>query len=118
VTAFRDRARRLLSAYGPAGQPLRNDDFLYLGKAPDGSFARGFPRSIKVDMKLLERGRVVAGDELAQADVIVRFVRCNALRACHSQESHILAGLARSGRPLAGWRCLRSTADSDWICNE
>jgi hypothetical protein len=27
------------SSYGPAGQPLRNDNFLYLGKAPDGSFA-------------------------------------------------------------------------------
>jgi mono/diheme cytochrome c family protein len=45
------------SSFGPAGQPLRSDDFLYLGKAPDGTFARGFPSSIKVDMKLLERGR-------------------------------------------------------------
>jgi len=45
------------SSYGPAGQPLRADTFLYLGKAADGSFARGFPPSIPVDMKLLERGR-------------------------------------------------------------
>ncbi len=45
------------ASYGPAGQPLRSDDFLYLGKAPDGSFARGFPREVKVDMAFLERGR-------------------------------------------------------------
>jgi len=45
------------SSYGPVGQPLRDDDFLYLGKAPDGSFARGFPSALKVDMKFLERGR-------------------------------------------------------------
>jgi mono/diheme cytochrome c family protein len=45
------------SSFGPAGQPFRGDNFLYLGKAPDGSFARGFPPSIRVDMKLLERGR-------------------------------------------------------------
>jgi len=45
------------ASYGPAGQPLRADNFLYLGKAPDGSWARGFPSSVKVDMKLLERGR-------------------------------------------------------------
>ena len=45
------------ASYGPAGQPLRTDDFLYLGKAPNGSWARGFPASLKVDMKFLERGR-------------------------------------------------------------
>jgi mono/diheme cytochrome c family protein len=45
------------SSYGPAGQPLRDDNFLYLGRAPDGSFARGFPPSVKVDMKLMARGR-------------------------------------------------------------
>jgi cytochrome c553 len=45
------------SSYGPVGQPLRDDDFLYLGKAPNGSFARGFPAALKVDMKFLERGR-------------------------------------------------------------
>lgn len=44
------------ASYGPAGQPLRADSFLYRGKAPDGSWARGFPRSVKVDMKFLERG--------------------------------------------------------------
>jgi len=45
------------ASYGPAGQPARLDDFLYLGKAPDGTFARGFPPTLKVDMKLLLRGR-------------------------------------------------------------
>ena len=45
------------SSFGPAGQPLRDDDFLYRGKLADGSFARGFPPALKVDMKLLERGR-------------------------------------------------------------
>jgi mono/diheme cytochrome c family protein len=45
------------TSYGPAGQPLRDDDFMYLGKAYDGSFARGFPRGITVDKKLLERGQ-------------------------------------------------------------
>jgi mono/diheme cytochrome c family protein len=50
-------ANTVASSYGPAGQPLRNDDFLYLGKAQDGSFARGFPAALRVDMKLLERGR-------------------------------------------------------------
>ncbi|HVW20691.1 MAG TPA: cytochrome c [Opitutaceae bacterium] len=45
------------SDYGPAGQPLRDDDHLYLGKARDGSWARGFPASVKVDAALLARGR-------------------------------------------------------------
>jgi mono/diheme cytochrome c family protein len=45
------------SSYGPAGQPLRVDNFLYLGKAPDGSWARGFPASLTVDRKFIERGR-------------------------------------------------------------
>ena len=45
------------SSYGPAGQPLKDDDFLYRGKLADGSFARGFPPALRVDMKLLERGR-------------------------------------------------------------
>ncbi|HEY5078317.1 MAG TPA: cytochrome c [Opitutaceae bacterium] len=45
------------SSYGPAGHPERSDSFLYLGKAADGTFARGFPPSLKVDMRLLERGR-------------------------------------------------------------
>ena len=45
------------SSFGPAGQPLKDDDFLYRGKLADGSFARGFPTALKVDMKLLERGR-------------------------------------------------------------
>ena len=45
------------SSFGPAGQPLRADDFLYRGKAPDGSFARGFPPEFVVDRRFLERGR-------------------------------------------------------------
>jgi cytochrome c553 len=44
------------ASYGPAGQPLRSDNFLYLGRAPDGSWARGFPGSVRVDMRFLERG--------------------------------------------------------------
>jgi len=50
-------AGTVASSFGPAGHPLRDDDFLYQGKLPDGTFARGFPASIHVDMKLLERGR-------------------------------------------------------------
>ena len=45
------------ATYGPVSEPLRSDSFLYEGKAPDGSWARGFPPSIRMDMKLLERGR-------------------------------------------------------------
>jgi mono/diheme cytochrome c family protein len=45
------------SGFGPAGQPLAADPHLYLGRNPDGSFARGFPASIPVDLALLERGR-------------------------------------------------------------
>jgi mono/diheme cytochrome c family protein len=45
------------ASYGPAGQPLKSDAFLYRGRAPDDSFARGFPPSLRVDMRLLERGR-------------------------------------------------------------
>src|SRR5271169_6239788 len=33
------------ASFGPAGEPLRFDGFMYLGKAPDGSWARGFPRA-------------------------------------------------------------------------
>ncbi|MGH7997387.1 MAG: c-type cytochrome [Opitutaceae bacterium] len=44
--------------YGPLAQPFRGDDpALYTGKNPDGTWVRGFPASIKVNMKLLERGR-------------------------------------------------------------
>ncbi|HMD61494.1 MAG TPA: cytochrome c [Opitutaceae bacterium] len=50
-------AHTVAASYGPAGQPLRSDDFLYLGKAADGSWARGFPGSLRVDMAFLERGR-------------------------------------------------------------
>jgi cytochrome c553 len=45
------------ASFGPASQPLRADNFLYLGKAPDGSWARGFPPSLKVDLKFMDRGR-------------------------------------------------------------
>ena len=45
------------ASFGPAGQPLRDDDFLYRGKARDGSWARGFQPALGVDMALLERGR-------------------------------------------------------------
>jgi mono/diheme cytochrome c family protein len=45
------------ASYGPAGQAFRSDNSLYLGKASDGSWARGFPKALTVDMKFLERGR-------------------------------------------------------------
>ena len=45
------------SSFGPAGQPLKTDPFLYQGKLADGSFARGFPPSLAVDRQLLLRGR-------------------------------------------------------------
>lgn len=45
------------ASYGPVDEPLRSDSFLYRGKAADGTFARGFPPAVKVDMRLLERGR-------------------------------------------------------------
>lgn len=41
----------------PASQPLRADDALYLGKNADGSWVKGFPASVSVNMKFLERGR-------------------------------------------------------------
>jgi len=50
-------AHTVAASFGPAAQPLRSDDFLYQGRAPDGSWARGFPPSLRVDMRLLERGR-------------------------------------------------------------
>lgn len=37
--------------------PLRNDDFLYQGKAADGSFARGFPPALTVNLQFMEHGR-------------------------------------------------------------
>jgi mono/diheme cytochrome c family protein len=43
--------------FGPLAQPLHDDAFLYEGKAPDGSWARGFPDAIPVDLRLLQRGR-------------------------------------------------------------
>jgi mono/diheme cytochrome c family protein len=43
--------------FGPLAQPLHADDHLYRGKNPDGSWARGFPEGLAVDMKLLARGR-------------------------------------------------------------
>jgi cytochrome c553 len=45
------------ASYGPAGQALREDDHLYRGKNRDGSWARGFPDGMTVDLKLIERGR-------------------------------------------------------------
>ena len=41
----------------PASEPLRNDDALYLSKHADGTWVRGFPSAVKVDLALLERGR-------------------------------------------------------------
>jgi mono/diheme cytochrome c family protein len=44
------------ASFGPAGQPPPSDAFLYLGRAPDGGWARGFPKAVRVDLGLLERG--------------------------------------------------------------
>lgn len=40
------------------GKFLGDDDHLYHGRLRDGSFAQGFPSSIKVDAVLLERGHL------------------------------------------------------------
>lgn len=45
------------TSYGPAGQPLRNDDVLYTGKDASGTFVAKLPASVPVDRKLLERGQ-------------------------------------------------------------
>jgi mono/diheme cytochrome c family protein len=50
------RADRPLPAGAVARGDLRADDHLHLGKAANGSFATGFPASITIDAKLLERG--------------------------------------------------------------
>ena len=36
---------------------VRLDDKMYLGKNPDGTFLRGFPSEITVNMALIERGK-------------------------------------------------------------
>ena len=41
----------------PDDHPVRDDDRLYAGKNPDGSFARGFPPALTVDLKFIERGQ-------------------------------------------------------------
>jgi len=45
------------AAYGPAGQPLRNDDERYAGKDATGAFVARIPGSITVNQQFLERGR-------------------------------------------------------------
>jgi mono/diheme cytochrome c family protein len=40
-----------------ADLPVRNDDHLYYGKDATGAFARGFPATLTVDQKFIERGR-------------------------------------------------------------
>jgi len=51
------RADRPLPAGVVARDDLRADDHLYRGKNADGSWARGFPTEVPVDMKLMERGQ-------------------------------------------------------------
>ncbi len=51
------RADRPLPAGVVARDDLREDDHLYRGKNADGSWARGFPAGITVDMKFMQRGR-------------------------------------------------------------
>ena len=45
------------SAIQADGKFLAADDHFYRGKQADGSFARGFPSSVKIDRALLERGQ-------------------------------------------------------------
>jgi len=45
------------SSYGPAGQPLRNDDALYSGKDATGAFVATIPASLTVDRQFLARGQ-------------------------------------------------------------
>ena len=51
------RADRPIPGGTVARGDLRADDQLYLGKNTDGSWARGFPADVAVDMKFIERGR-------------------------------------------------------------
>jgi mono/diheme cytochrome c family protein len=51
------RADRPLPAGVVARGDLREDDHLYRGKNADGSWARGFPAGINVDMKFMQRGQ-------------------------------------------------------------
>src|SRR6185437_1171648 len=91
----------------PDGQKDLLDDVLrelIVSHHPTGQAVTGSPVPV---VQLLERGRIVTRNELAQADVIVGFVRCTAPRPCHSEESHIWRARARLGRPITGWRCLR-----------
>jgi mono/diheme cytochrome c family protein len=50
------RTDRPLPVGAVARGDLRADDHLHTGKNPDGSFLAGFPSSIVIDAKLLERG--------------------------------------------------------------
>jgi mono/diheme cytochrome c family protein len=51
------RADRPLPAGVVARGDLRADDHLYRGKNADGTWARGFPAGVTVDMKLMARGQ-------------------------------------------------------------
>ena len=51
------RADRLPVEHTVMRGMLREDDYLNRGKDASGAFARGFPASLTVDMKFLERGR-------------------------------------------------------------
>ena len=51
------RADRPLPAGVVSRGDLRADDHLYLGKTADGNWAPGFPASVSIDAKLLERGK-------------------------------------------------------------
>jgi mono/diheme cytochrome c family protein len=43
--------------HGPLGLPFSSDAHFTTGKLPDGSFARGFPAGVEVDLKFLEHGK-------------------------------------------------------------
>jgi mono/diheme cytochrome c family protein len=45
------------AAFGPAGQPLRNDDAHYAGKDASGAFVARIPASLTVNQQFIEHGR-------------------------------------------------------------
>jgi len=51
------RADRPIPAGVVERDDLRADDAIYLGKNPDGSWVRGFPAALTVDMKFMEHGK-------------------------------------------------------------
>jgi mono/diheme cytochrome c family protein len=47
----------VMADFGPVRQPLQDDDHFFRGKDAAGGFARGFPATLKVDLKFVQRGK-------------------------------------------------------------